>query len=182
MTNVIFQHGLKVSQEAQYHSEASCLQSESLLWFEHRKGRITTSQFGAVCCTSIDAASQSLVKRIMQQVPTPKVAALEWGKTYETQARMEYVNVIETKHTSFKVEITGLHVNPQYPHLGAAPDGLILCSCCGNELLEIKCPYSKRDLDPTQIVDTSFYLKPTENGLKLSKVHDYYHQVNFGIE
>ena len=56
----------------------------------------------------------------MQQVPTPKVAALEWGKTYEPQARMEYVNVVETKHTSFKVEITGLPVIPQYPHLGAS--------------------------------------------------------------
>ena len=90
---------------------------------------------------------------------------------------MEYVNVIETKHTSFKVEMIGLHVNPQYPHLGASPDGLISCSCCGNGLLEIKCSYSKRNLDPTQIVDSSFYLKPTESGLKLSKVHDYYHQV-----
>ena len=73
--------------------------------------------------------------------------------------------------------MTGLHINPQYPHLGASPDGLISCSCCGNGLLEIKCPYSKRNLDPTQIVDSSFYLKPTESGLKLSKVHDYYHQV-----
>ena len=174
----IFQHGLKVSQqEVRYLSEATRLQSESLLWFEHRKGRITTSQFGAVCRTCIDAPSQSLIKRIMQQVPTPKVAALEWGKTYEPKARMEYVNVVETKHTSFKVEMTGLHVNPQYPHLGASPDGLISCSCCGNGLLEIKCPYSKRNLDPTQIVDSSFYLNPTESGLKLSKAHDYYHQV-----
>ena len=69
---------------------------------------------------------------IMQQVPTPKVAALKWGKTYKPQARMEYVNVVETKHTSFKVEMTGLHVNPQHPHLGVSPDGLISCSCCGN--------------------------------------------------
>ena len=32
-----------------------------------------------------------------------------------------------------------------YPFLGASPDGLVLCECCGTGALELKCPYSPRD-------------------------------------
>lgn len=53
-------------------------------------------------------------------------------------------------------------------------DGFL--SCCGEGLLDIKCPYSKCDW-PTDIVDPSFYLKNTDNGLKLSHTHKYYFQV-----
>ena len=118
----------------------------------------------------------SLVKKIMQQVPTPKAAALEWG-THEPQARNQYTFAVQSKHTSFKVGKTGLHINPQYPHLGASPDGLISCACCGDVLLEIKCVYSKQNEHPEVIADSSFYLKPNEDGLKLPESHDYYHQV-----
>ena len=97
----IFQHGLKVSQqEAQYLSEATCLQSESLLWFEHRKGRITTSQFGAVCRTCIDAPSQ--VKRIMQQVPTPKVAAIKWGTSRKQEWSMSILLKPSILHSKWR--------------------------------------------------------------------------------
>ena len=174
----ILQHGLKISQhESEYLSEATRLQADSLLWFEYRKGRITASQFGPVFRTNIDSPSQSLVKRIMQQVSIPKAAALEWGKTHEPQARKEYTSAVQSKHTLFKVEMTGLHINPQYPHLGASPDGLISCACCGDGLLEIKCPYSKRNENPEVIADSSFYLKSTEDGLIFFESHDYYHQV-----
>jgi hypothetical protein len=35
-------------QSVKYLSEATKLQTDSLLWFEHHKGRITASQFGTV--------------------------------------------------------------------------------------------------------------------------------------
>ena len=35
---------------------------------------------------------------------------------------------------------TGLHINADYPYLGASPDGIIDCDCCGKGLVEIKCP------------------------------------------
>ena len=66
---------VKFSQEdAHYLSEATSLQSQSLLWFEHRKGRITASQFGAVCRTSIQSPSRSLLDRILQRTPMVKAA------------------------------------------------------------------------------------------------------------
>ena len=31
---------------------------------------------------------------------------------------------------------TGLHINVTYPHLGASPDGIIVCDCHGKGLLD----------------------------------------------
>ena len=56
-------------------------------------------------------------------------------------------------HIDFTVVPTGLHVNPSFPHLGASPDGIVSCCCCGKGLLEIKCPYSKREIDLQHVDD-----------------------------
>ncbi len=71
-----------------------------------------------------------------------------------------------------------MHLHIDHPYLGASADGLVICSCCGPGLLEIKkCPYSKQDVDPTLVVDSKFYLKQTSTGTKLCPQHDYYMQV-----
>lgn len=164
--------------EADYLSKATILQSESSLWFEHRKGRITASQFGAVCWTSLDSPSKSLLERILQKTPIVSAPALKWGRDNEQKAREAYTSICKVHHSGFTVTATGLHIHPDYPHLGASPDdGLVSCSCCGEGVLEIKCPFSKRNIDPSQIRDCDFYLKPTATGLKLSKTHNYYMQV-----
>jgi hypothetical protein len=80
-------------------------------------------------------------------------------------------------HASFKVTRTGLRLHPSYPYLGASPDGIISCSCCGPGLLEIKCPYSKRNEDVSKINDPHFYLKDTGVGKKLDRRHDYFMQI-----
>ena len=48
-------------EEADYLASCTTLQSESMLWYEQRKGRITASQFGAVCKTHLDPPSESLI-------------------------------------------------------------------------------------------------------------------------
>ena len=104
--------------------------------------------------------------------PTPQplsTPAIRWGVENEEKARKEYLILMQGTHDSFQVTNTGLHVNPLCPHLGASPDGLISCSCCGKGLLEIKCPYSIRDLDPISAV----YFKNS----KLSTSHHYFYQV-----
>ena len=170
----VFREELKVtSEESKYLSECTRLQAQSSTWYEHRRGRLTASKFGSICHTSVTKPSQSLVARILQHSPMPKSAALSWGIEHEEVARKQYLVVQKKKHTSFELEMTGLCVNPSFPHLGASPDGLTSCDCCGLGLLEIKCPYSVRHTTPNQVS----YLLSTEDGYRLSRRHEYYYQV-----
>ena len=176
----IFATGLVITEdEAAYLAEATKLQAKSLLWFDHRRGRITASKFHPVCRTSITSPSQSLVQQILKTGGSVTSAAIEWGVQNEKVAVQEFKKKVSPSHTSFELKFTGLHVNAKYPHLGASPDGLVSCECCGEGLLEVKCPYSIRHTSPTS-ADTpkDFYLKPDNEGtLKLSRTHKYYYQV-----
>ena len=76
-----------------------------------------------------------------------------------------------------KVTASGLVLNTKYPHLGASPDGMIMCDCCGIGCLEIKCPHCAKDDSPDVdgIVD---YLERSQDGkLQLKQNHMYYYQV-----
>ena len=165
--------------EAAYLAEATKLQSKSLIWFEHRRAWITASKFHTVCHTSITTPSRSLVQQILTVGGNVTSAAIVWGIQNEKVAVQEFKQKVSPSHTSFELKFTGLHVNPKFPHLGASPDGLVSCECCGEGLLEIKCPYSIRHTSPTS-ADTpgDFYLKLDNKGtLKLSPTHKYYYQV-----
>ena len=104
-------------EEADYLTQCTLLQSQSLLWHEHRKGRITASHFGSVFHTSAESPSKSLVKKILQLNPIPDVAALKWRRENEPLARQRYVEAVSDQHTFFEVEETGLHIYPKYPYL-----------------------------------------------------------------
>lgn len=65
-------------------------------------------------------------------------------------------------------------MNPSFPHLGATPDGLISCHCCGTGILEIKCPYGVRHSTP----NNASYLELKDDGsYSLSQKHAYYYQI-----
>ena len=170
----VFESLAVTTEESTLLLQSTLLQSESLLWYEHRKGRITASKFGAVCHTSLQTPSRSLVSSILQRSSPPKTAAMCWGIENEAVARQAYIETMTENHMCFECETSGLYVNPVSPHLGASPDGIVCCQCCGQGLLEIKCPYSVRHTDPT----TAVYMKPNENGgFSLDIKHNYYYQI-----
>ena len=47
-----------------------------------------------------------------------------------------------SSHDSVVFQKSGLVINPKYPYIGASPDGVVSCMCCGDGLLKIKCPLS----------------------------------------
>ena len=104
--------------------QSTVLQSESLLWFEHRKSQITASHFGSLFHTSLDSPSSSLISSILQQRPISEVAVLRWGRENESLVRQQYMAALSDNHSFFEVEQTGLCINPKYPHLEASPDGM----------------------------------------------------------
>ena len=177
----IFANGLKISsEEAAYLEESTRLQSQCLLWFEQRAGRITASMFRKVTRTSIDNPSQSLLSSLMREskFDSMKVPALRWGIVKEDEARAEYLARASDDHVELMHESAGLHVNPNFPHLGASPDGVVTCECCGTGVLEIKCPFKYRHLHPHSITDPGFCLvHSSDSGVHLSHEHDYYYQV-----
>lgn len=74
-------------------------------------------------------------------------------------------------------------VSSKYSHIGASPDGIWNCDCCGTGILEIKCPLKGKNRSIVayangrgsaieQLIDGSFCLK---------KDHEYYFQMKMQL-
>ena len=74
------------------------------------------------------------------ETPSSNLPNLKYGREMEERARGSYYTLIGPYRSNFTITKTGLHINADYPHLGASPDGIIDCDCCGKGLVEIKCP------------------------------------------
>jgi hypothetical protein len=48
--------------------------------------------------------------------------------------------LIDHGHRNVVVKDCGLFIDTKFQFLGASPDGLVTCDCCGPALIEIKCP------------------------------------------
>ena len=79
------------------------------------------------------------------------------------------------KHKQFCLTDTGLILLKEHPYIGASPDGLISCLCCGRGVLEIKCPYSIIDQEPS--ATNLVYLAESETKLTYLKTKTNYYQV-----
>lgn len=118
-------------------------QSESKDWFLYRIGRITASKAKSVCCVKSFESNKSLIKSICYTFNNDfKNIATEWGKKHESSGKKLYLNKLKNEHINFSLSTSGLVINPNCPYIGASPDGIINCDCCGKGCLEIKCPYS----------------------------------------
>ena len=60
-------------------------------------------------------------------------------------ARDQYEALHAVQHTDSVCQASGLFLSIEYPMLDASPDGLVQCMCCGEGLVEIKCPYTLRE-------------------------------------
>ena len=100
----IFNEEIKITQEeADYLEKSTKLQAQSLLWFAHRRGRITASKFSAVLHTSIASPSQSLVDSILaEKCFEAKSPSLEWGRVNEPVAREEYLHIMQRQNSRSK--------------------------------------------------------------------------------
>ena len=92
--------------------------------------------------------------------------------------------VMSNQYRSFSVTKSGLVMDVSHPFIGASPDGLVDCLCCGKGTLEIKCPYSCRDQAFEEASkDKSFCLQSNDSGdLLLTNDYAYYYQVQMQME
>ena len=80
-------------EEVTYLEEATRLQSQTLLWFEHRVGRITASRFHAVKSASLDPPPASLLKQFMKKSSLNCVPAIRWGVDHEEVVHKAYLEL-----------------------------------------------------------------------------------------
>lgn len=155
-------------------------QSDSPFWYNYRIGRVTASNFYAVCRTNPEKPFMSLVKKLCYSEEYQKIftsAATEWGKRKEATARNDYVAKMSVKHQNFNCRESGLILSETFPQFGASPDGLTSCDCCGDGCLEIKCPYSCKDSASIEVA----WLENDEGTIVLKKEHPYYYQVQMSL-
>ncbi|XP_020898142.1 uncharacterized protein LOC110236926 [Exaiptasia diaphana] len=124
-----------------------------------------------------------MLNSIFENQDLSKVKSINHGKMKEKIARMTYAHKMQNKQKHFAVFDAGITVSPSTPYLAASPDGKIFDPSGSSKygLLEIKCPFSKKDETLEQAAaDPNFYLKLNEDGnfyLKSEHRSGYFAQV-----
>jgi hypothetical protein len=159
-------------------ANATTGQADNGQWFAQRAGRITGSKMHAVytkmktVTLKPNTNSDALVKQVMgYENISENIPALKYGRTMEDEARSKYAKVYKARHHNVRVTETGLHVSASRGYIGASPDGLVSCDCCGQGVLEVKCPFSIAHTRPGS--SNLAYLR----GGTLAKSHQYFTQV-----
>lgn len=119
-------------------------QRKSKEWHALRYGRITASNMKLVISGNCQQPAPSTVAAICEKSHFSSVAT-DWGKSHEDEAYNDFEKYAKEKHYNFCLSKSGLWINKNYPYIGATPDGILECICCGKGILEIKCPYNARE-------------------------------------
>lgn len=102
----------------------------------------------------------------------------EYGKTMEKVALTQYTMQYEKCHHKSEVTKCGLFISKQHPFIGATPDGLVECECCGEGIIEVKCSFAYQFLTPVEVADIQDYNLCLEDGqVKLKKTSKWYTQI-----
>ena len=102
------------------------------------------------------------------------------GCTHETDAKEAYKSKMGD-HQGFFMRSCGFILDKDVPYLGASPDALVECKCCGSGVLEVKCPWCAKDLQSLKDAaegqrNFCLHVLPDGSRLQLSKDHPYYLQ------
>ena len=139
-----------------------------MAWFMQRAGRITVSVLKNACITDPGNRSQSLIRQIRYpEITKFRNEAIKWGCEHDGAAKALHVEKMKMSHTNFVHKDSGLVVSTTFPFLGASPDGLVQCDCCGQGVLEVKSP---------SCVCTDYPSAAPTGGI-VSHKHAYYYQV-----
>ena len=157
-------------------------QSKCKLWYEQRAGRVTASNLRKVLHTNFSSPSVSLLKMICYPESTKFYSkACDYGLSHEADALHMYNDSMQADHAFFELKKCGLVLDPSNPFIGASPDGITSCSCCGKGVVEVKCPFLCKDKSFAEAVkDKAFCLE--EETFLLKQDHPYYFQVQLQMK
>ena len=66
----------------------------------------------------------------------------------EGRAKEAYLIHFQENHRDASIRDCGLFIHDSKQYLGASPEALVECPCCGKDFLEIKCPSSIMNKNP----------------------------------
>ena len=177
---LIAKHILNVTSEERLKLERDTRnQSSEPQWHSLRCKRITGSKCGRILCQkkiTVALITYCLYPKPLDPLPLP----IAWGQHHESTAIKKYI-ACKKKVT---VEKCGFIIHPKHGWLGASPDGCVVDTACDepNGIVEIKCPYSKRDVTPEEACkDINFYCEFKDSCVTLKPNHSYYHQVQLQL-
>ncbi|XP_060077044.1 uncharacterized protein LOC132556626 [Ylistrum balloti] len=142
-------------------------QSNSKLWIEARKSRITSSNFGKILKRKAKP-TQSFVDSIFG-TKYVNAAPSEYGRKTEVSGKRKYLKQFPSSH----FHECGLVINEEFSFLGASPDGKLCCDGqCG--VAEIKCPFSARNMTISEACDkiNGFCLEKNNGKINLKQSHE----------
>ena len=143
--------------------------------------RLTASLFGEIAHRKPTTPPDSLVLRILQPKQFSS-AAVAWGIAKESTAIEEYIcHQKMNGHLALTVSPCGFHISESYPYLGATPDGAVYDPSNSAQpfgFLEVKCPYSHRNVTPQEVCSISGFCCTLDGSvMTLRRNHKYFAQV-----
>ena len=129
-----------------------------------------------------NSSSIKVYTKPMCNVPAP----IKWGQEDESTACQAYVKYMQMSgQINLTVRKCGFIIHSEKGWLGSSPDGVVLDTADKSfaGLLELKCPYTKRDVLPKEACqDPNFHCSLSDDGsITLKRAHAYCHQIQLQL-
>lgn len=98
-----------------------------------------------------------------------------WGCDHEQSALEAYKIKSALNHSDLKITPAGLFLDVEKPYIGASPDSLVSCSCCGQGIVEVKCPFVCCKDGPSE--ENQSFMANDGSKWTLQPNHAYFYQV-----
>lgn len=142
LTAIMYARSLLMRQE----SWKPIKQASSDAWFKARENRLTTSCFHRIDKRVKDFDGKFVLSVLSSPKSVPSTPC-SYGSAHESVAKMRYCELKPSVH----LHDCGFVVNPHFSFLGATPDAKVCCKGVTG-ILEVKCPYTARDMSISQAV------------------------------
>ena len=160
-------------------------QSDNAFWFSARKHCITASKAHDVMSRMVTykrnfeeidfiSVMDKVSGRTHLNVDLP---AIKYGRAMEAEAVAAFFSIYSKEHKNAKILDCGLFLCKDVPFVGASPDRIIVCDCCGESCLEVKCPFSISHTSPTDPnVHLPYLMLNEDSTVMLNRKHKYFTQ------
>ena len=142
-------------------------------WFKHRRNRLTASNFGRIMSRKTVPSDSFLLNLLRPK--SFSSASTSYGSAQEPKAKEKFIEVKPSCH----LHKCGFVISPDLSFMGATPDAKV-CEAGVSGILEVKCPYSMRDLTIQEALAKNapdFCLQINNDMITLKEDHPYSYQV-----